>query len=275
MRILDEIEKELAGRGQKVPDTHWPSSASAWLPCDNCHGQGMVLVGTGDEGDTALCEAEECEKGQVLHGACMRAEYFRSLGIPRTEPIDPGGYLKMDAGNALEKMILDMAEKHAAIVRQVEVWVESDLLKRRVHGYVDALEIDPDGMLVPWEVKTSYGRGIKQVREHGIRTDWWLQSCLYRRGLRDRFPGHILGPSKIIAVGRDNFYRAEIDKPADEDTVDYVVGQCIGRWVALELAVDACKLPPAEYAGKGKGKKPHWRCSYCGWRTLCKEREDA
>ena len=283
MRVFDLVDNDLRAKVKSVPNTHWPSSASAWLDCERCGGSGMEPISP-DAVNTAPieCQADSCDDGRVLHGSCMRALYWSWLGTPPSNPTEPAGRLKMDMGNAGEDIIMGLVQKHMPMMRQVEAWLRPDGLKHPIHGYIDGVGIDPlTGGLVVVECKTTYGYGAKSVQKNGPKVDWWIQTCLYVKALREIFPKNEVAQVKFLVLARDSAYRTEIDRVPDEDTVDLVVERCVERWAELERWLDetvggADAIPRAEYKPLGKkGDWSHWRCSYCAYKDMCKERDDA
>ncbi len=152
-----------------------------------------------------------------------------------------------------------------------------------MHGYIDGLYLDPDtGQHIILEVKSTYGRGVTQIRKEGPKPEWLLQTALYAMGIKRNYPHIEVGGWKYLVLGRDNGYLCEIDRPMDWDYVAETVTAINYRWLHLEMYLRADCMPPPEFATLGdKGFRSHWKCrysatnkskdGYCPYRKMCKD----
>ena len=277
MKLLDKVEAKLTNGHRRTPNTLWPSSASAWMPCESCGGAGSIPNHEG----TMPCP--DCDgQGVTLVGTCMRAEFWKYIGVPVTNPITAGGRLKMEMGNLCEDMTLGHAAALFIMARQVEFWLRPELtgLTRSVHGYADFVLVnEEDGSLELGENKSGYGHYFTKsvMKARAIKPEWWLQVCLGLKGLMVRCPHNEVKRARFLILDRGNGNRVEITREVAVEDVDDVVTRCIKRWGLLEeyLAHGGERLPPAEYRDvPGKKKFGHWRCGYCSYLDRCKAVND-
>lgn len=289
MRLMDISDSVLSDKAkkQRYTLTHWPSKASAWLPCEVCMGEGYVLVGTGDEGDAALCEAEGCHKGQVLDGECMRAAFWNRIGRDYSNPASPGDVTAWEIGHVIENWQMEVLGRRVPCMRQVELWLRPPELRYPIHTYLDFVTINPDtGGVLLGESKTSSGRGLKWLNDNGgLRQGWVMQTALGVKAWNATFPHNPVEMIHYLVQARDSGYRYEKERPPTPETIELIFERCVARYAELEVWVARCMagedvLPPAEYRHSGsKGEWTHWKCradkgktkGYCPYRDMCKE----
>lgn len=254
-RFLEKIETSLQAVKRRPVTSYYPSSASRWLP-----------------------------DGELI-GPCLREQYWKIKAVEPSNLTNLSGQFKMSAGYKLEDIMAEWLGKVVPLARQVEITLDSPLLSMPVHGYIDGMYVDPDtGKHIILEIKSTYGRGVTDIRKNGIKPEWWLQVALYAMGIKRNYPWLELGGWKFLVLGRDNGYLCEVDKPIDWDAVNETVVAIVYRWRWLELYLKHNRLPPAEYRHKGnKGDWSHWKCrysatnkskdGYCPYRQMCQEIE--
>jgi len=277
MRVLDKIDARLVEnepKERRTPTGHWPSSASARFTEDEWREIRLAFK----------CVVTPDPSGDVLVGECLRAQWLKHTAQTPSNENDPGGILKMKMGGLSEELVFGLAQKETAVAREVAYKIEIDGLEFLVSGRMDGLEIDSDGSIVPWEMKSTYSYSATQVKKFGPKDTWILQHCWNIKGAAVLFPGHDMKRCKFVVLARDSLYRHEIDVVIDWDIVDLVCERCVNRWVHLEAALDSGLMPPPEYRHEGsKGDWTHWKCrysatnkskdGYCPYRSMCQEFE--
>jgi hypothetical protein len=245
-RLLDIIEAHLNAEQRGPRKSHWPSHAGAWT-----------------------------EDGIV--GPCMLSEWWAWIGIEASNKPTLAGHFKMKIGNKCEDLIGEWAAVHAPMITQFEVAIEG-YTRYPVHGFGDRLMFDPVlAGFAPIEIKSSYGRGIRQARKQGPKPEWKMQTTTYLVGLRKKWPKLPLVGLKYLLLGRDDGYLTELDYPINWETVAEDWGRIVYRWKALELYLKHGRRPRPEFRdlndGRKKCKPPwsHWRCEYCAYLDKCKE----
>ena len=245
-RLLDRIEARLNDRERRPRTSHWPSKAGAWT-----------------------------EDGIV--GPCMLAEWWAWVGQQPTNLPTLAGHFKMQVGGRCEDLIGEWAAAHAPMLPQVEITLDK-WTHYPIHGYLDRLMFDPEtGEFIIVEVKSTFGRGVREIRKQGPKPDWKLQTALYLMGVKYRLPAMPLSGVKYLVLGRDDGYLTELDYPVDWDKTREDFRRIVYRWKALELYLKHGRRPRPEFRdlndGRKKCKPPwgHWRCEYCAYLDRCKE----
>ncbi len=216
--------------------------------------------------------------------SCMRQLYYKWTGEEESNPIEAGGYWKMNIGNALHDMISEFLESTGLdIIHEQPGKEKFDNLKHPVSYRIDNLFVDKDDKLALIEIKTSFGAGIKNIQVLGMpKVEHLAQVCMYMN-LVD------IQKTYLIYVGRDNGYRTQflIDYRDNKLCVDgkptYVDFQeLLDKLQELESYLDKEEMPGREFSaaikhGEIKTKfqrnnveyKTDWQCNYCQWRNKC------
>ena len=226
--------------------------------------------------------------------ACRRQLVYSWRNTPWTNPNTPGGKLKMEFGNMAEKSLVENAltwamANHTVITdfaTQIRREVQIDGLKHMIVTKLDFLITLTDKRVMILELKSSYGRGIKQIQLHGPKDDHLVQVLFYLT----------YNPQKVatlVYLGRDNGYRTEFEVALIDkgllvdgrllDTEFYNMSRFIERFKFVEACLAADRLPDRDYqvaikngeikddgfSQGGVTYKCDWQCSYCRWRDDC------
>jgi len=224
---------------------------------------------------------------------CRRAVTYRWRRTPYSDPPTAGNLLKMEFGDAAEWILgraLDWAVGKGMLVRwKAQEWASFEVpgLKYPVSMRLDFVVCGPEGEPEMIELKSTFGRGAKEVQVRGRPKDEALmQAFLYLH-----FNPAIRGGS-IPYLARDNGYRTEFDVRlaggrvlldgrdvgAEEDGVRWAVE----RLSVVEGALEDGSTPARDYLHAVKGGelreefsknkvlyRSDWQCVYCWHRSLC------
>jgi hypothetical protein len=208
--------------------------------------------------------------------ACMRQLFFKWIEEPPSNPISPGGYLKMEMGNAIHALVPMWLEKAGLeIVSEISVSKSFPSLQYPISGRLDNLYIIPgtEDELGLLEVKTTYGTGVKTIQQKGKpKPEHLIQVQIYMWLEPKIKEGH------IVYIGRDNGYRTEFKVTLEGFDAEVV----LERLNLLEKRIKHKKLPARDFKvaiknGSIKNKfqkdkkeyKTDWQCSYCQWLDMC------
>jgi len=224
---------------------------------------------------------------------CRRALVYRWRQTPYSDPPSAGNLLKMAYGNASE-WIVGSALDWAASKGLIAAWKGQEYDAIQVPGlkYPVSMRMDfvvrlPDGREEMVELKSTFGRGAKELQRDGRpKDDALMQAFLYLY-----FHRNLVGGT-IPHLARDNGYRTEFDIRLDgerfllngrdvgsaEDGIRWV----IGRLKVVEEALESGNLPERDhYHAVKNGElrdeftrdkityKSDWQCRYCWHRSLC------
>ena len=210
---------------------------------------------------------------------CRRALWYAATGHEPTNPPDEVAQVRMDAGNALESVVIRAMRRagwqttnYAEARRNVDVRVElaPGLV---IEGTPDARGIAPDAKETGYfghplhslvEVKT-YGhsryRHWQSMRTEGMNPSAMMQAGIYRQGLR--VLGEIDTDAPVVF--------ANLDTDTREWDYEIVTASRMAEWTQLaytrltELRNDllADRLPEPEY------NPGDWQCRSCPFLTVC------
>lgn len=246
--------------------------------------------------DEYLCDDERWDRKSHYASdaaACRRQLAYRWRNEPFSDPPTAGNYLKMKFGKAAELIVEDglrwMVEKGKikAWEKQTRVEVQIEGLEKPVVMKMDFVITDLDGRVIILEVKSGFGRGVKDVQQKGRpKDDHLFQTFLYVR----------YGPSKeavIAYVARDNGYRHEFGVWLDDEgrlllngvvlgTAEAGIEYMVRRLKVVEEAMKTGVLPARDFVvaiknGEIKDQFQHqnvvyksaWQCSYCSFKSTC------
>jgi hypothetical protein len=217
--------------------------------------------------------------------ACRRQLYYKWMETPKTNPPSAGAMWKMEMGKRAEDIITSWAEwaKERGEIKSYDTQVHY-----RVHP--DGLA-NPIGLRFDWlidgemgvELKTSFGRGIKEIQKTGYPKEEHMAQVLCYIKLTP------IKMFKLIYFGRDNGYRTEFTITDHEDGLivngtlyELNIDDYIANLVDVELALDAGKKPDRDYQVAIKGGEirdkfqaanvmynSDWQCRYCDFRDRC------
>jgi len=214
---------------------------------------------------------------------CLRQLFYNWTGEEKSNPIEAGALWKMKAGDALHEMIIDiMQESGYDIISEVAGKQSIDGLRHVLSYRIDGLfakGIDTIGI----EIKTSFGRGIKEIQKTQQPKDNDIAQVVMYMELADIKEYH------LVYFGRDNAYRTEFLFQMKDDGIYYngkkssiTFDGLIQRLVILEKHIKDNEIPSREYKvaiknGEIKEKfqknkveyKSDWQCRYCQWRDRC------
>jgi hypothetical protein len=226
--------------------------------------------------------------------SCLRQLYYKWNNVPMSDPPTAGNIIKMRFGDGAEAIVRKWLEwerdarKVVEFAEQVEVSAVHHDLGYPIHGYEDFVVWPTDGKPFGVEVKSSYGRGIKEIQQQGQPKPEHLWQ-VYPYMLYNKRELYYL-----LYIGRDNGYRTQFELTMDKDGTMYVNGRpqeinekaFIDKLVAAEHTVGAAVPPECQYKavikdGEIKDKvqrhgveyKSDWQTRYCAWRSLCHKNE--
>jgi CRISPR/Cas system-associated exonuclease Cas4 (RecB family) len=247
--------------------------------------------------------------GGKFAGHCRRSTWYEWKGLPRTDPPDAPALFKMGVGNLiheeldgyLERALLGLGYRvedirdtfpgnHDPAVPQdggglVEVeagevgnevsvvWLEEGL-KYPFSGRMDKRFISPEGLRVVAEWKSTYGRGIDDIKQNGPKVEALLQVTLYLR--QKVFPvdaailmyaardsGYLFGYWITAADGK---FQIEHMNSSKVDLINNPINEILSATRMLEEYLDGEEPPPCDFTEKD------WQCRYCSYARLCRGR---
>jgi hypothetical protein len=239
-----------------------------------------------DKIDSYLIERER--KKRVSHypsdaSKCLRQLYYKWTDEKESNPIEAGGYWKMSMGNKIHDLINEFLENAGLeIVNEISVKKEIEGLKYPISGRIDNIFIDEDSTMSGIEIKSTYGAGVRAIKNKGLKESDIFQVLIYMS----------LSEIKrfyVLYIGRDDGYRVQfvIDIRNDLFCVDgkpiiITFKDIVFRLKLLELAIERREIPDREFKaaiknGEIKDKfqkdkviyKTDWQCSYCSYKNKC------
>lgn len=240
--------------------------------------------------------------------SCPRQIVYSWRGMGETNPIDAGGWWKIQLGNAIHELCQATLERIEADetmkaelawpefhvdkeVRSGKVPVEG--LKYPVSYRLDNRFVDDDGKLAIAEYKTTFGFGVRAIKEEGPKDSALAQAIIYQKlsGIERAY---------IMYVSRDNADRVLfiIDMVPEGWILSRMYpsgelnemkrfpaslwGKMIEKLQAIEAHVEAETLPDRPYRVAIKNcevrdkfqkakvtYKSDWQCMYCSYQTRC------
>jgi len=150
---------------------------------------------------------------------CIRKLYYAWKGIPISNPITSASMYRMAWGDAIERKAIYLFKEAGGVVifEQLPVIIVSSHLKYPIHGYVDAVT-QKDGEILGWEIKSSYGYGIRTIVKNKYPKESDLsQVLIYTRAYPDykKLENYKDGNKLIATIG------ALIDKPITKFELSY------------------------------------------------------
>lgn len=261
--------------------------------------------------EKALRAAERKDKGHHPSDllSCNRQLFYKWSDEPVTDPESPGNLLKMKMGDIIHEWVYEAltARGFELVVENEDNDGDSKVIYDKRLGFpfrfkTDARFVDEYGIKSVIEIKSSFGRGVKDIQLHGPKDTMLAQAIVYmclENVTRTYF----------IFLGRDNGYRTQyiIDLIADgyilidgcdpDMNNDRYLMVLDGKKVPIsyenivrklkifEGYYENGELPPRDYMVAIKNGeirkyqyqkveyKPDWQCSYCRWKSHCWEEE--
>jgi len=241
--------------------------------------------------------------------SCNRQIFYKWCNIPKTDIETPGNLLKMKMGDIIHEWVYTaLKSKGLKLIIENE---DNDgngkeifdcRLKYPFKFKTDARFVDEHNIASIIEVKSSFGRGVKDIQLNGPKDTMIAQVVLYMK-----FEN--VNRAYFIFIGRDNGYRTQhvvdllpeggfiVDgrKPikCNERYNMIIEGKkypitytnIIKKLVVFEGYYEKNIIPPRDYMvaiKNGEIKefihqkvkyKPDWQCSYCQWKTHCWQEE--
>jgi hypothetical protein len=209
--------------------------------------------------------------------SCSRKLFYKWQDVEETNPITAGNFWKMEMGNALHDMVAEFLENSGLEIIN-EISFKKDIgLDYPISGRLDNLFIDEDGELAGIEIKTSFGRGIKEIQRSGKPRDSDLAQVVMYMGCNPEIKRFY-----IIYVGRDNGYRTQFIINQSE-YIDNIFSVLLQKLATLEDSVKNNICPDREFSivmknGEIRDKfqkdkvvyKSDWQCfPYCVFCNYC------
>lgn len=215
--------------------------------------------------------------------ACRRQLWYKIRGEGKTNPIELAGLWKMGMGNELHSFVNDLLHALDLPDLQTEVAFRTEVegLKFPISGRMDNRFTDVDGAEAAFDLKSTFGQGIRKVRrDREISRHYLGQMMVYLAyGDIDRM--------YLAFLGRDDSYRACFVLAYDSDgylTIDNTRTQLhvnhIVEW--FRAVEDAKDMPERDYTLAIRDGQPvrlfqrnkveyksDWQCSYCAYRDKC------
>ena len=151
-------------------------------------------------------------------GGCHRAEVWKILNVPETNPHSITSAYTFRFGNYIEDMIRKLLiESGIYEANSIKFYYA----KYRISGEIDLWLNHPDGGQVIVEVKSTYGYYSDKSLKDGPKDDNLLQLITYLYVDKDdpglfAPKGEVLG-GKLIYLLRDNFHRYEFNVTLDDN----------------------------------------------------------
>ena len=234
--------------------------------------------------------------------ACERQLYWRWTEEPKSEPQEVGGLIKMEFGNKAEEILSDAlawAKEQCLIVdydEQNKIYHEDDRLEFPISAKRDYLiYFNGENEPLTTELKTSFGRGVKSVKDDGPKPEYLVQVFIYGRVSNDH------GSNRMVFLARDSGYRTEftyqiLHGSQEEKGREGIIingkfikisfEKIVYKFERIENNVKYGSLPRRGFFaaiknGEIKYKftqnkidyKTDWQCNYCDYQTTCWKKE--
>jgi len=215
---------------------------------------------------------------------CIRQMYYKWEKIEVSNPISAGGYWKMNMGNKLHELVSEfLVGANLEIVDEVSFKYDAGL-NYPISGRIDNLFMEGE-RLCGIEIKTTYGAGIRAIRNKGYPKDNDIEQVLVYMGCTD------IEKFYILYIGRDDGYRTQfkIEKRngqifCDNKPVHITFEKLLDKFRDLEDYRLENRLPDRQFKvaiknGAIKDKfqknkvvyKSMWCCMYCQYANKCWE----
>jgi len=240
---------------------------------------------------------QEKPKGHYPSSAykCIRQMWYKWNEIPTTNPITAAAALRMQYG-------ISIHEGFAKILKDMDYDMLEEMKgEKHISGLVypiryrvDFLFAGKDHTTVGGEIKSTFGRGVKELqdtgkpREHDLpqlvtyayctEIPWWILVYLGRdNAYYTEFYCHYSFENDTLTT-----YQAKDGKIIYQEQYDNMMSEVIARFKMTEDTIQEKEPPPKEFwlaIKNGQAKrdfqhnkvtyKSDWQCSYCNWCDLC------
>ncbi len=230
------------------------------------------------------------EKEDSFIGKCRRAMYYDHMGFAKVNPPNGMALFKMDMGNMIhdkmnEKVDAILEAKYPnskPVADELPFKYKPDELRLSFSGRIDKV-IEWEGKIIGVEWKSTFGRGVTDIKNNGPKEDAFLQSLIYLNQKEHPLDGIILS-----YIARDSgfiysyyfHYEDELQcvwlNSGVRTVIDWKFEHVINCLVEFEFCLEKEDLPGRDYNLKYDGRvkqESHWRCRYCDYNTLCGEEE--
>ncbi len=230
--------------------------------------------------------------------ACDRQLYWRWKSEEVSEPQEVGGLIKMEFGNKAEEILSDSlawAKQEGLIAdydEQNKIYHEDERLEFPISAKRDYLIYFPgENEPLTCELKSSFGRGVKSVKDKGPKNEYLVQIFIYGRVSND------YGSNRMVFLGRDNGYRTEFfyqvlhGTQEEEGREGLIINN---KFIRISFDSIVCKFQRIEnnvkfdslprrsfFAAIKNGEikymfqknkveyKTDWQCNYCEFQSKC------
>jgi len=207
--------------------------------------------------------------------ACIRQVWYKWQGNAASDPIEPASLWRMGIGNAIHSILPEyMKAAGFAVEEEKSILFEHPRLTKPISGRMDII-FKENGSWEVLEVKSTYGRGIRSIRESGApRQEHYDQLVMYIH-MGDFKRGHIL------YLGRDDAYRTMFHFGKSEETA-HRFNNLLNRFAMIEHYLKEEKVPPREFTAtirdgeivpkfqhNRQEYKGEWQCNYCRHAKHC------
>jgi len=268
---------------------------------ENPHLKRQARKRTGWYPSQASCTVTNEYNENVVVGGCLRAMYWQSKGVSRTNPMTARGYRITSIGKKVEEIEV-LRYKEMGIWRGNNIKFFND--KYKISGEADAIIYDKvlDGD-IGVEIKTGYGYKFQKevfgstYRKGKPKIEHLMQVMLYIDYFKLLF--------KMVYVDRGNAQRGEFDVTLNSDGTPNVDGKkltnglslpgIIHRFDTVAKCLEDGVLPERDYQLKynkdrlqflcdsnrlNKKEKEEflknknvdsgdWQCAYCDYKDYC------
>lgn len=232
-----------------------------------------------DELDSVLLRKEKHDKQAHYPSEatdCLRKVYYRWTDTQPSNPIEAGGLWKMRFGDAVHKLVPDLLRgAEYEVEEEVPVEYSHSVLKYPIHGRIDIRFRRQPEVWQVMEVKSTFGRGVRAIRESGAPREEHLNQLILYMEMGQYQKGCIL------YLGRDDAYRTVFNIERNGQTA-HTFNNLISRFQLIEMCVDKQRAPNREYkvaikngeikdkfVKQGKEYRSAWQCQYCPYTQLC------
>lgn len=246
--------------------------------------------------------------------ACPRQLVYRWAGVGESNPIDASGWWRIHLGNAIHSLCQDTLariEQDPEMLKEIG-WpgyhIEAEVrsgklavegLKFPISYRMDNLFVDDDGKLAIAEYKSTFGFGVKAIKEEGPKDAALMQTIVYL--VLSSMIGAPINRGYIMYVSRDNadrvlfildviekkgFILSRMFPNGDLNEMRKIPASVWDKAKEKLRFVETCvenqTLPDRPYLvaiknGEVKNKftkdkieyKSDWHCMYCSYLTKC------
>ena len=209
--------------------------------------------------------------------SCIRKLYYAWNNTPISDPLTPASLYRMSWGDAIQYQAVKLLREAGGIIlfENLPVIITDSKLEYPIHGYIDAVTQKEDGSIWGWEIKSSYGRGIRNIVKNKYPKENDLSQVLiytradphyekikeYRDGakmmayVKSIFGGNRLNHFELTYFARDDAYRtdfivwhkAEYHEYLNGKKIDWNFQDIIDKFQGIEKAIKSKQIPNRPY----------------------------